>query len=78
MRWALLLLLVLLADCGRSAPEAGAPPTDEMLQGEMHAGQLAFELERNEEAAAQYRTALNRAQARDDAMPLATLVITSQ
>ena len=38
-----------------------------MLQREMHAGQLAFELERSEEAAAQYRTALNRAQARDDA-----------
>src|SRR5437879_1951370 len=38
-----------------------------MLRREMHAGQLASELERNEEAAAQYRTALNRAQARDDA-----------
>src|SRR5438477_8594074 len=38
-----------------------------MLRRQMHAGQLAFELERNEEAAAQYRTALNRAQARDDA-----------
>jgi hypothetical protein len=37
-----------------------------MLQRETYAGQLAFELERNEEAAAQYRTALNRAQARDD------------
>ena len=32
----------------------------------MHAGQLAFELERNEEAAAKYRTALSRAQVRDD------------
>jgi hypothetical protein len=39
---------------------------DEMLQRQTHAGQLAFELERNEEAAAQYRTALSRAQARDD------------
>jgi hypothetical protein len=37
-----------------------------MLQRQTHAGQLAFELERNEEAAAQYRTALSRAQARDD------------
>ena len=37
-----------------------------MLQRQTHAGQLAFELERNEEAAEQYRTALNRAQARDD------------
>ena len=66
MRWALLLPL-LLADCGGAAPDTGASPTDEMLQREAHAGQLAFELERNEEAATQYLTALNRAQARDDA-----------
>jgi hypothetical protein len=65
VRWALLVPL-LLADCGGSAPDPGAPPTDEMLQRQTHAGQLAFELERNEEAAAQYRTALSRAQARDD------------
>jgi hypothetical protein len=37
-----------------------------MLQRQTHAGQLAFELERNEEAAEQYRTALSRAQTRDD------------
>src|SRR5690349_21605172 len=37
-----------------------------MLQRQTHAGQLAFELERNEEAAEQYRTALSRAQERDD------------
>jgi hypothetical protein len=65
VRWALLLPL-LLADCGGSTLDTGAPPTDEMLQRQTHAGQLAFELERNEEAAAQYRTALSRAQARDD------------
>ena len=66
MRWALLLPL-LLASCGGSAPDTNARPTDEMLQRATRAGELAFELERNEEAAAQYRTALNRAQARDDA-----------
>ena len=65
MRWVLLLPL-LLADCGGPAPDTGAPLTDEMLKQQTHAGQLAFELERNEEAAAQYRTALSRAQARDD------------
>ena len=65
MRWALLLPL-LLADCGASAPDTGTPLTDEMLQRQTHAGQLAFELERNEEAAEQYRTALSRAQTRDD------------
>ena len=37
-----------------------------MLQRQTHAGELAFELERNEEAAEQYRTALSRAQERDD------------
>ena len=65
MKWVLLLPL-LLADCGGPAPDTGAPSTDEMLQRQTHAGQLAFELERNEEAAAQYRTALSRAQTRDD------------
>jgi hypothetical protein len=60
------LLPLLAGGCGGSPPDAATPPTDEMLQRETHAGQLAFELERNEEAAAQYRTALNRAQARDD------------
>jgi hypothetical protein len=65
VRWALLLPL-LFADCGGSAPDSGTPLTDKMLQRQTHAGQLAFELERNEEAAAQYRTALSRAQARDD------------
>ena len=52
MRWALFLPL-LIANCGGSAPDTGAPPTDEMLQRQTHAGKLAFELERNEEAAAQ-------------------------
>ena len=60
------MLPLLAGGCGGSPPDAATPPTDEMLQRETHAGQLAFELERNEEAAAQYRTALDRAQARDD------------
>jgi hypothetical protein len=57
---------LLLAECGGSAPETGAPPIDETLQRETHAGQLAYELERNEEAEAEYRAALARAQTRDD------------
>jgi tetratricopeptide (TPR) repeat protein len=65
VKW-LVLLPLLSAGCGGSSPDAATPPTDEMLQRETYAGRLAFELERNEEAAAQYRTALNRAQARDD------------
>jgi hypothetical protein len=61
-----LLLPLLIAGCGGSPPDTGAPSTDEMLQRQTHAGELAFELERNEEAAEQYRTALSRAQERDD------------
>jgi hypothetical protein len=69
VRWAL-LLTVLLAGCGGSASDATAPPAppvDPTLQREVQAGDLAYEMERNEEAAAQYRAALARAQARDDA-----------
>jgi hypothetical protein len=58
--------LLLLAHCSGSPPDAGAPAIDEVLQSQTHAGQLAFELERSEEAAEQYRMALSRAQARDD------------
>jgi hypothetical protein len=61
-----MLLPLLLAGCSGSAPDADAPPIDETLQRETRAGHLAYELERNEEAAAQYRAALTRAQARDD------------
>ena len=64
MKWAILLPL-LVADCGGSAPDA-APPTDETLQRETNAGRLAFELERDEEAVARFRAALARAQERDD------------
>ena len=64
MRWVVLLPL-LVAGCGGSAPDVTAP-TDESLQRETHAGRLAFELERDEEAVARFRAALARAQERDD------------
>ena len=64
MRWVVLLPL-LVAECGGSAPDVTAP-TDETLQRETHAGRLAFELERDEEAVARFRAALARAQERDD------------
>jgi hypothetical protein len=64
VRWVILLPL-LVAGCGGSAPDA-SPPADETLQRETHAGRLAFELERDEEAVARFRAALARAQERDD------------
>jgi hypothetical protein len=60
-----ILLPLLVAGCGGSAPDA-SPPIDETLQRETHAGRLAFELERDEEAVARFRAALARAQERDD------------
>jgi tetratricopeptide (TPR) repeat protein len=60
--WAFLLCL---AACGSTA-ELPAEPADETLQRETNAGQLAFQLERPEEAVARYQEALKRAQARDD------------
>jgi hypothetical protein len=59
-----LLPVLLLAACGGTAP--AATPVDETLQRATHAGDLAFEMERNEEAAAHYQTALTRAHQRDD------------
>jgi hypothetical protein len=63
VKWVVLLPL-LVADCGESAPDA-APPTDETLQRETQAGRLTFKLERDE-AVARFRSALARAQERDD------------
>ena len=61
----MILLPLLVAGCGGSAPDASTP-TDETLQRETHAGRLAYELERDEEAVTQFRAALTRAQERDD------------
>jgi len=58
------MLLALLSGCSGSAPNA--PLADATLQRETNAGRLAYELERDEEAATQYRVALTRAQERDD------------
>jgi hypothetical protein len=60
------MLLALLSGCSGSAPDPTAPLADATLQRETNAGRLAYELERDEEAATQYRAALTRAQERDD------------
>ncbi len=69
----LLLLLLFLSACGGSAPEVAGPPVDETLERDTAAGHLAFELEHPEEAAARYRSALERALARDDSEQIGTL-----
>ncbi|MBO0711774.1 MAG: hypothetical protein J2P47_10905 [Acetobacteraceae bacterium] len=61
-----MLLLLPVSGCGGSAPAPATPAADATLQREVDAGRLAYEMERNEEAAAQYRAALTRAQSRDD------------
>jgi hypothetical protein len=68
-----LLLALLLAGCGGSSPSTLAQPEDETLQRETRAGDLAFALERPEEAIARYQAALTRAQARDDVVAIGDL-----
>jgi hypothetical protein len=70
-RW--LPLLLLLAGCGGSPPEETGPPVDQTLERDTAAGNLALDLEYPEEAAAKYRSALERAQARDDLEQIGTL-----
>jgi len=69
----LLPLLLLLAGCSASAPEEARPPVDPAMERDTAAGHLAFDLERPDEAAAKYRSALERALARDDTDQIGTL-----
>jgi tetratricopeptide (TPR) repeat protein len=69
----LLLVFLLLAGCGGSAPDESKKPADQALERESEAGRVAYDLEHPEEAAEKYRTALERAQARDDLGQIGTL-----
>jgi hypothetical protein len=63
-----LAVIALLAGC--SSPPKG-PPDDAALTRLGHAGDIAFNLEQPAQAAEQYRAALARARARDDAAAIA-------
>ena len=67
MRWAI-ILLAFVAGCS-SAPKG--PPQDATLSRLQHAGDIAYNLEHPDEAIEQYRAALSRARARDDAAAIA-------
>lgn len=67
------VVLLLLAGCGGSAPEEPDPSVDQTLERDTAAGHVAFELDHPDEAAAKYRVALQRAQARDDIEQIGTL-----
>jgi hypothetical protein len=67
LRWAIAALLVL----GGCSSSAKPPPEDATLARSTHAGQIAFGLEQPDQAATQYRSALERARTRDDAAAIA-------
>lgn len=65
----LLALLAVLAGCRAAAP--AAHPDDAKLALFGHAGDIAYQQERPDEAATEYRVALARARERDDAAAIA-------
>ncbi len=66
-----LILPLLLATCSSTHKDARSPPGDEASRRDQRAGQLALSLDRPQEAAADYRSALRRAQTRDDLSAIA-------
>lgn len=68
MRAAIVLSLLLVSTCGSA--HKSAAPEDTMMQRDAHAADLALSLERPNEAIAQYKLALVRARARDDAVAI--------
>jgi hypothetical protein len=66
-------LLVLLCACGSGDKQPPAPPEDQALVRHEQAGKIAYDLDRPDEAVAQFQAALTQAQARDDLKAIADL-----
>ncbi len=66
-------LLVLLCACSSGDAEPAQPPEDQALVRHEQAGKIAYDLDRPDEAVAQFEAALTQAQARDDLQAIADL-----
>lgn len=66
MRRAACALLVLLGACGGNETQPAKPAEDRALARHEQAGKIAYDLDRPDEAVAQFEAALTQAQARDD------------
>ncbi len=73
MKRASCALLALLGACSSGDPQPAAPPEDQALVRHEQAGKIAYDLDRPDEAVAQFEAALTQAQARDDLQAIADL-----
>ena len=73
MKRASCALLVLLGACGSGDTQPAGPPEDQALVRHEQAGKIAYDLNRPDEAVAQFEAALTQAQARDDLQAIADL-----
>jgi hypothetical protein len=73
MRWVCGPLFLLLAACGTSKEPPPGPPQDQTLARHEQAGRIAYDLDRPDEAVAQFEAALKQAEARDDLQAIGEL-----
>jgi hypothetical protein len=69
-RW---LVLLLLAACSSASNQPAPPPEDQTLTRHEQAGEIAYGLDRPDEAVTQFQAALRQAQARDDLQAIGDL-----